>query len=877
MITFGIQGVMLTVAWLIGETFATTGRSTTEAAGSQDASRFQRGFVGACLVVSVVSIGILVLGQSGYAPYGYTTGFIATVLGFLEDNALKIALLGLVACFAVVSLNARTLEAAIRSLRLIGKHAGLWLMFVACMGVSVFFSFDSLFSTIFPDDERRRAADIRTRSSVARIVQDIERASRIDQQAAQRALLSTPEWTAYAGALAGLNQRFETALDTLTSNAAQSAEALNRQLSLQEDATRTKTQAQKLLTAQRLELERRSKKERANVDQLKSVIEELDRNLLRIDNQIIQKTAEAESEARGIGVTARRGRGPTYRRLMSEVQKLKAGHAVEQLKRHAHAPRLDAAEQAYSTTQGQLTDLARRGADAKRAGEDARSIDALRDAIAKATEFKDQVRTASSALAHRMTQFVGAPTRDRLNDLETQCRTGLGTLSRVPGLDRDAAALSCGSERVHQVASPLYALNDGRARLAGQCDGGKRLPVTAQMETQLAFARRCLQDANLIGTGAGRIHSAINALERNRDDKSHRFIVSLNAFGDGSKLAYLALAIAVIIDALVFICGVLGAKSASSPLDAIPNTFKRTTRDLESLVENALAPDVARNAALALANIRPLSSSDMENDDHGWPHALDLKSTGLQATPVLWRLVNAGTMLNAVRERAGQSDGYLLRGELVEFLVRLAQWGQQSRGASQCLDLKTTMLNAMRDHPSETASMILKHLTPTSRKFDFSSVLDLNAVSADDRQKILLCLNGAAALGRVRAHESQGRQHQYLIHKELFHVLTEINQAVPPRSHPTDEVQSVETAAHARAVDALKPLRRHAPVSPRQVLKTEAVEKRSKRVAEQAQFSARKAPPVETESPVAPLDEGPSRRGAEDLQVSVTGDSIRFD
>ena len=34
----------------------------------------------------------------------------------------------------------------------------------------------------------------------------------------------------------------------------------------------------------------------------------------------------------------------------------------------------------------------------------------------------------------------------------------------------------------------------------------------------------------------------------NRDDKAHRFVVTWNAFQDGNRLAYLALAIAIGID-----------------------------------------------------------------------------------------------------------------------------------------------------------------------------------------------------------------------------------------------------------------------------------------------------------------------------------------
>ncbi len=56
----------------------------------------------------------------------------------------------------------------------------------------------------------------------------------------------------------------------------------------------------------------------------------------------------------------------------------------------------------------------------------------------------------------------------------------------------------------------------------------------------------------------------------NRDDKAHRFVVSLNAFQDGNRLAYLALAIAIGIDSLIFMTGLFGANAVRSPLADVP-------------------------------------------------------------------------------------------------------------------------------------------------------------------------------------------------------------------------------------------------------------------------------------------------------------------
>jgi hypothetical protein len=68
----------------------------------------------------------------------------------------------------------------VQSVRLIARNAVLWVMLLASMGASVFFSFDSHFNGIFPAEARTRAAEIRTLNQVAGVVADIgERARKV--------------------------------------------------------------------------------------------------------------------------------------------------------------------------------------------------------------------------------------------------------------------------------------------------------------------------------------------------------------------------------------------------------------------------------------------------------------------------------------------------------------------------------------------------------------------------------------------------------------------------------------------------------------------------------------------------------------------------
>jgi hypothetical protein len=85
----------------------------------------------------------------------------------------------------------------VQSLRLIVKNSVLWVMFLASMSASVFFSFDSHFNAIFPAEQRKRAAEIRTTSQIGNVVSDIGAITQKRQIEEAEALFSTDGWKAY--------------------------------------------------------------------------------------------------------------------------------------------------------------------------------------------------------------------------------------------------------------------------------------------------------------------------------------------------------------------------------------------------------------------------------------------------------------------------------------------------------------------------------------------------------------------------------------------------------------------------------------------------------------------------------------------------------
>jgi len=173
LITFGIQSVLLVVSFLIGESFANRPRITIDE--NVTGENAEQGF----LWTATSSIGI-------------AAGFVALL--FIVDNWFEIDLLtslpehfrntlykfalGALAIMLIVALcltsGGNLFHRGIGLLRVAAQNATLWIMLFACLGASAFFSFYSLFSTIFPQEERSRASFIRTRGQIAELVNVVQ-------------------------------------------------------------------------------------------------------------------------------------------------------------------------------------------------------------------------------------------------------------------------------------------------------------------------------------------------------------------------------------------------------------------------------------------------------------------------------------------------------------------------------------------------------------------------------------------------------------------------------------------------------------------------------------------------------------------------------
>ena len=798
MITFGIQGVMLIVAWLIGETFATgmgrrnLRRSTPDGKpGGSDRLKRLRLIIFAFLFLCVIgALCSVLLYRLGILSGNFSTSLLGSSAGKTAMGIVGLLALALV----LLSAGRNVFERYAQTGRIVFRHLALWLMFLSCMAASVFFSFDSLFTTIFPADERSRAAQLRARSQVSVLVatmSDTTAQRRLEERAA---LLSKAEWRSYSKTLDQLGVDLRGAVPTLDAklseieNARRKSEAdrKGKLSAIENERDRLETRAE--------EIDEEIEIAREQAVELKNDVNRLNKQIFAKDREVIAKGAEAEAEAKGIGATARRGRGPRYRAIVAELRRLQAqkSNLLSQLRKFRSSAK---------KTRGTLARLEAEKIDitqriAALPEEPEQSGKALKAAkrIESAKTLKRDVETQLVAMEKQRVAFVQEPTRERLDALQARCIAIVERIGNASDVKTELTRASCDPGPAHVAAAPLYALNTGADRLASQCIGPNKLPKSDALETQVTFARECLQTSGLASAASAPIRFDINALERDRDDKAHRFVVSINAFTDGNRLAYLALAIALAIDALVFVSGLFGANAVRSRLSDIPNGEGRTAQQLESLVESALLPDVYRNSTLTLEAARPLDTRSLNSPGAGWTHEIELDDAhSLTARRALRKLLNAGMTIGAVQRDPVGGEAYFLRSELIEFLNQTAgqAYGRQGSkaDASAIYDALTV---ALRPAPAQQIETVLRYVQPSSEKADYTCQIVMSGLKKRHRVLVERCLNAGASERLVLCVGKPHAFDRFLLHKDFYRALVSMAEGLP-----TERVAQDETLARS--------------------------------------------------------------------------------
>ena len=245
----------------------------------------------------------------------------------------------------------------VQSLRLIVKNAVLWVMFLASMAASVFFSFDSHFNAIFPADARKRAAEIRTTNQIGGVVADIGALTQKRQIEEAERLFDTDGWKAYDKQLASLAQAAQGAQGEIEKYFVQQMEERRRAIAQQQERIATAQSGQAGLAGKKMSLTEELSRLKAERPGLAAEYGQHQSELDAKAKEIDAKRVEGMAEDRGVEGTLKQGKGPVYRQRMAELGTLQDQYKIKQERTKDAQKRLVAVETRIAQIERELSTI----------------------------------------------------------------------------------------------------------------------------------------------------------------------------------------------------------------------------------------------------------------------------------------------------------------------------------------------------------------------------------------------------------------------------------------------------------------------------------------------------------------------------------------
>lgn len=769
LITFGIQSVMLISAWMLGE--AVVNRFHGVKSGRRAALTALFFFLAFLVASSVV--------------------FFTAVLPYFTDHVTTAPNLshwvgptvGVSVIFCTVAIVLRFWSSN-NPARALFSAAMLAVMFTVCMITSVFFSFDSLFSTVFPESERRRVSEIRARSLTDGVLNDLMIIALESRVVEKTRVLESPAWRTFSRGIDTLRSRMADQRSTL----GQEVVALTEQ---RRKAAQVVLRERAALDVRRESARRHEANLRADLERLVAKRTELQSENEKLDSkifantQMLQKTeVRAQAEESGLSQSQTRGRGPLYKALVQNIELAKIELNGLQDERVAIQKHIAEIERKIDELDEELF---KKSVEVTTAENDISALDLKSSGsgvLAGNELVRSELASKSSALIAARAGFDQSVMKESLDSLGQACRAAAEVLKRAGG-DVDGA---CSTADVTLAAAQVFKLNAGVEALSAKCSilAGKNVP-DGSVEGLVTGARGCLQLAELPSEAAESLRRRLDNIERNRDDRAHRFIVTINAFQDGNKLAYLALAIALSIDGLVFVSGLLAAASRASPFRSLPGAAGHTVASADRIMRSALLPDPGKAASLILSVIQPITSTS-ESQREGFTHQLDFGDPRIRKLPELRRLINAAAGIGAALTTDVSLQVYQLRREIVDFLAQhLSSPDLRRRKGATPSTGQERIGEAICGASPGAVRKFGKYMRPAEPDGAFVCNIDLANVGEKDRADVLNVLNAAAIGGFLRPDAGNGSG--YRISREFAAVVLEaISEAEPNNNENTASV-----------------------------------------------------------------------------------------
>lgn len=779
LITFGIQGVMLIAAWLIGEAFAASGR---DAARERRRGRRQLnlgillGAFGALLLLALLAEGFLLRAAGLMAAWPWHALALAALVAGVGSLALRRLRRSATASHATSAISLTSLL----------KHASLWIMFLTCLIASVFFSFDSLFDTLFSPDDRKRTSHARVQGEVATLLSGISNEVSARRQNAIAQLFASETWAAYDRKLSGLAAQAMEAEVALRADAKTARRRSEEEIAAEMRAIAAAEARAGVLDAQIASLREELSASASELSAAEAIVQNRKRELTALRTELLAKAAEAEAEAAGAGVTGIVGRGPKFREIKQEETQLKISESLaEKLLAEAereHSLQLEKRDQLTT----RMLDLEAKSASERNAIEAGN----LRIAALRSGEELPDLRKAGEQM-HELNEaklsFVAAPTADGFRALQRRCMELAVAPAPVPGAAQRPENV-CDAGTLTELTDAVFAANAARAALAREC--GSEIALSGlSTEELLRLGQKCVQLAGLPDATAAAFQSRLRQASLRRDDRAHRFIVTWNAFFDRNQLAFVALFIAIAMDGLIFMSGLYGANARAEIEAGAAGAAEKGLRRSELVLDAALLPDPPERARMVFEAIDFSKSGRNAVGEVDVGHAEPARANALRA------VLNAAMAVGMARPLPGGSR-YAVNAELIELLsARIEQGRGRERFPSGGVPSNLLRLSLGHGGP-EAILLLLRTARPLPPGQEFTHEIEIGWLRPDAEEPLLAILNAGMASGSVSS-DAEGPD-RYLLRPSFFLALAQVASAAM-RSGP-------EPAAAPPAVDAAQPL-----------------------------------------------------------------------
>jgi len=797
LMTIGIQAVMLIIAWLIGESFA-SGLRTRRAPNADRNTFWSRlepaigGLVGALCAVGVIAAIANAFGA--FDDMRQPSGTKSTLLTF-ADKSLYIGVGLLVLATVLINQRSDVVQPYLQSARLIARNAMLWVMFLLCMATGVFFSFDSFFNSIFPASERGRAAEIRSQRQIAGVVNDTGVLAFRRQAEEAEQLFQSPGWVAYERNLSELARASQGAEQEIERFFVDRMETQKSAIATQQERIATARSGQAGLSTRKAvitdELSRLKGERPALAAELAEKKSELDNRAKGLD----AKRVEMMAEERGAEGTLKIGQGPVYRQRRAELHQLQDAFKIQEERVRDAQKRLQTVDTRLAQVEREVAaldgDIAKLKGEADTAAQRIEVSQASRSGDGAMPKVDPARVRAAFEKAHQ--EFRQEPAVERLTALASQCTQLLGAMSSTPATRDRVRDIDCNPKQAAEAASRVFALNAGLVTFAQNCTGGSKLPIDGGTDALLTFGRKCLQDSGLPTADSSDMAARISAIDLNRDDKAHRFVVTWNAFADGNRLAYLALAIAIALDSLIFMAGLFGANAVRSPLTEIDHHGEMSADQLEAAVDATLGQtiDPIGTISALLSAMHPVRNvdgfaSEIVLDDHD-PLVEEMR-----------KVLNAGSNISAVQPVGETRGRYLVHAGFTRYLTLAQRKNWKVRTAEVDRKQLVNFIGVAllpSPGPQTNADIVLGHMHPISDSRGFAAETSpFQIQDAAERRLVMKVLGaGATVAGTVKRHDD-GR---YFVSTDFYKTLLLMRAAAIPAFRPdTLRLRYGDTGSH---------------------------------------------------------------------------------